>query len=150
MQFCEGFMKEWFDRQHTNTSALYREGFGEGRRRHTELNHSDYLRRVFQNILMCAFVSLAACQWRREDNVDRIRGERSLKIVTNTKSPQNTAACTICWASYTCTMGFHNDALSTARLVVHEGRRGELQEGGPCQVALSISFLLAVVCSIMW
>ena len=23
MQFCEGFMKEWFDRQHTNMSALY-------------------------------------------------------------------------------------------------------------------------------
>ena len=23
MQFCEGFVKEWFNRQHTNTSELY-------------------------------------------------------------------------------------------------------------------------------
>ena len=39
MQLCEGFVKEWFDRQH-NTSALYRESFGKGRRRHTKLKRS--------------------------------------------------------------------------------------------------------------
>ena len=34
VQSCEGFEKKWFDRQHTNMSWFYREGFGEGQRRH--------------------------------------------------------------------------------------------------------------------
>ena len=35
-----------------------------------------------------------------------------------------------------------NDALSTARLALCEGRRGELQEGGPChKLYLSFSYL---------
>ena len=44
MQFWEGFVKEWFDRQHTNTSVLYREGFDKGRRRQAKLKRSGYLR----------------------------------------------------------------------------------------------------------
>ena len=34
MQSYKGFVKEWFDRQHTNTSSLYWEGFGKGWKRH--------------------------------------------------------------------------------------------------------------------
>ena len=65
VQSSEGSVKEWFDRQHTNTSLLYREGFGDGRRRHAVSKCSGYLRKVLQRIPLCTFVSLAACRWRR-------------------------------------------------------------------------------------
>ena len=64
VQSCEGPMKEWFDRQHTNTSSLYQEGFGKGRRRHAASKRSGYLRKVLQSIPLYAFVTLAASQRR--------------------------------------------------------------------------------------
>ena len=77
VQSFEGFMKEWFNRQHTNTSSLYREGFGEGQRRHAVSKHSGYLKKVLQTILLCSFVSLAACQWRRGGSRPHPGKERS-------------------------------------------------------------------------
>ena len=50
VQLCEGFVKEWSDRQHTNTSSVYREGLGEGQRRHAVSKYSSYLRKVLQSI----------------------------------------------------------------------------------------------------
>ena len=148
MQFCEGFVKEWFDKQHNNTSALYREGFGEGRRRHAKLKRSGYLRRVLQNIPLCAFVSLAACQWRREDDVDRNLGERSPTYSSKYKvTPKYGCLHNLLGVVPRASM---NNALSTAKLAVREGRRGELRDGGPCQGPLSISCLLAVARLITW
>ena len=65
VQSCEWFVKKWFDRQHTNMSSLYQEGFGKGQKRHAVSKCSGYLKKVLQSILLCAFTSLAARQWRR-------------------------------------------------------------------------------------
>ena len=89
VQSREGFVKEWFDQQHTNTSSLYREGFGEGQRWHTVLKRWGYLRKVLQSIPLCAFVSLGACQWRRGRSRSHPGGEQSLRqIEAITESPQ--------------------------------------------------------------
>ena len=97
---------------------------------------------------LSAFVSLPACQWKREDDIDRILEERSPTNRSKYKvAPKH--GClqdlldVVLWASM-------NDALSTATLTVCEARRGELREGDPCQGALSITFLLAAACSITW
>ena len=88
------------------------------------------------------FVSLAARQWRREDDVDCILGELS---PTN-RSKYKVAPKYDCLHDLLGVMPLvsMSDALSTARPAVREERGGELREGGPCQGALSISFLLAV------
>ena len=80
VQSCQGFMKEWFDRHHTNKSSLYWESFGKGWRKHAVSVCSGYPRKVFQSLPLCAFVSLAACQWRRGWSSCRLHpwgGERS-------------------------------------------------------------------------
>ena len=142
VQSCKGFAKEWFDRQHTNMSSLYREGFGEGQKRHTVSNCSGYLRKFLQSIPLWTFVSFAACQWRRGQFRLYPGGSGVRQLEAITESPQQ----------YGCSQDLlgvvpasTNDALSTARLALHEGRRGELWEGGPCQgpyVSLSYSWRL--------
>ena len=103
----------------------------------------------FQNIPLCTFISLAACQWKREDDVDSILGERSPTNSSKYKVAPKYCYCTICMLGVIPRASMNN-ALSTARLAVCEERRGKLRDGGPCQGALLISFLLAVVSLIMW
>ena len=125
---CEGFVKEWFDRQSTNTSSfyMYQQGFSQGQTRHTVLKRSGYSRKVNSSKYTAVrFVSLAACQWRRGGSRPHPGGRGVRQIEAITESSQQCG-----WAQ-----DLHgimpistNDALSTARLEICEGRQGELQE----------------------
>ena len=130
VQSCEGFMKEWFDRQHTNTSLLYREGFGEGQGRHAVSKRSSYLRKVLQRILLCAFVNLAACQWRKGRSTCRMHPGRE-RSPTNRSNYRVAPTRWICLASYRLpqTMLLAQRGWHSAK----GGELGELREGGPCQ-----------------
>ena len=47
------------------TSSLYWDGFDKGWWRHAVSKCWGYFTKVLQSVLLCTFVSLAACQWRR-------------------------------------------------------------------------------------
>ena len=138
VQSCEGFLQEQFDRQHTNTSSLYREGFSEGRERHLALKRSGLSRKFLQSIPLRPFVSLAACQWRRGQSSPypgEVSGVRQMEAITESSQ------------QYGCSQ----DLLESYRLprtipLAQQGwhsanGRGELREGGPCQGPYIYHFL---------
>ena len=136
---CEGVVKEWFDRQHTNTSSLYWENFGEGRIRHTVLKRSSYLRKVLQSIPLCTFVSIAACQLRRGRSRRHYWWSGVRQIEMNAESTQQ--------------YGCSQDVLGAIKAWHSESgtpQRAEMgiSEKRPLPLALSITFSLAAVCSI--
>ena len=146
VQSCEGFAKEWFDRQHTNTSSFYWEGFGEGQRRHAVSKYSDYLRKVLQSIPLCTFASLAAYQWKRGWFRPHPRGSGAQQIEAITEWP-HTVARRICWVSYGGLPWIMLSAQWGWQSV--KGREENCgKEGLPG--ALTIYFSLAAACSITW
>ena len=127
-------MKEWFDRQHTNTSLLYWDRFRQGWRRHPLCRkRAGYLRKVLESIPLCTFVSLAALQWRRGLSRPHPGGSRVQQIEAITESPQQHCCSQDLLGVVPAST---NDALSTARLALAKGGEGELQEGGPARALL--------------
>ena len=116
VQVGEGFVREWPDRQHRNTI---------------------YLRSAVENIRLCIFVRLPACQWRRARCRPKSGGSVLRRIEAMTESPLQHGGSQDLLSVLSAST---NDAL--LGLALREGRIGELHMGGPCQwPSLSLSDL---------
>ena len=102
---------------------------------------------IFQSIPLCAFASLAACQWKRGRSRTHPGGSKVRQIEAIAELSQQ----------YGCSQdllgvvpAFMNDALSIAMLVFHKEEERGIVGKRQLPGALSISFLLAAARSITW
>ena len=140
MHLGEGFVREWLDRQHRNTSSL--KALAKAKEETLCRKRSGYLRSAVENIRLCAFVRLPACQRRRgRSTVYRPNPGGSIvpRIEATTESPQQHGGSQDL-LSTTVVSAYTNDAL--IGLALRKRRIRELRMGGPRQrPSLSLSDL---------
>ena len=131
-------MREWLDRQHRNTSSL--KALAKAKEDTLCRKRSGYLRSAVENIRLCTFVRLPACQWRRgRSTVYRPNPGGSVvpRIEATTESPQQHGGSQDLLSVVS---AYTNDAL--IGMALRERRIRELRMGGPLQrPSLSLSDL---------